>query len=387
MDFELSEEQMMIKKMVRDFMAKEYPDEVQLKDDVNGTYPLGLLPKMAELDLLRKIFPSAYGGLDGTIIDECLILEELSRASEPVGLDYFFQVCFGGKTIEFTGSEEQKREYLPKICDGKLRAALALTEAEGGTDILGSLRATARQDGDGFVINGAKYFITAAHVADILITVARTSTDPKRKARGLSMFIVPAKSKGVTINRIDKMVIRAMGSCEVIFEDVKVPKENLIGEIDKGWYSLVNTLNNERVTLAACSVGGAQGVLDYALDYAKQRYAFGKPIGQFQAIQHYLAEMKADVECARLLMHEAAWAQSMKKLETPVLTTMAKWIAAEVHNRTALKGIRILGGAGIETENPMQRHYRDSTVLLFAPISNEMARNLVGESMGLPKSY
>ena len=387
MDFELSEEQMMIKKMVRDFMAKEYPDEVQLKDDVNGTYPLGLLPKMAELDLLRKIFPSAYGGLDGTIIDECLILEELSRASEPVGLDYFFQVCFGGKTIEFTGSEEQKREYLPKICDGKLRAALALTEAEGGTDILGSLRATARQDGDGFVINGAKYFITAAHVADILITLARTSTDPKKKAHGLSIFFVPAKSKGVTINHIDKMVIRATGSCEVVYEDVKVPKENLVGQMDRGWYHIVNTLNNERVTLAAVSTGAAQGVLDQALSYAKERYAFEKPIGQFQAIQHYLAEMKADIECARLLMYEAAWAQSKRKPETPVLITMSKWIAAEVHHRVAVRGMRIMGGAGIETENPMQRQYRNSILLLFSPISNEMAKNLVGESMGLPKSY
>jgi acyl-CoA dehydrogenase len=386
MDFDLTIEQRMLKDAVRTFVNKECPKEFAMEIDEKEEFPLHLFPKMADLGMLALPFPEKYGGLGGNVIDEVIIIEELSRGVAAAGLTYFLSVCFGGKSIEYFGSEEQKIEYLPKLCKGEVMFSLALTEPEGGTDILGSLRTTGDSKDGVYLINGQKTFITGAHVADFLVTLVRTNENAPRKAEGLSVFLVDAKSPGIEMNRLKELGIRAIGSNEIFFGDVKVPVENLLGELNKGWYQIVSTLNNERVALAGLCVGLAQAAFEEALQYAKKRVAFGRPIGQFQAIQHYLAEMATSIESARLLTYKAAWLQSMGR-ENAVESAMAKLIASETAFDAATKGMRIFAGAGYTMDYPIQRLLRDSVLYLFTPITNEMIKNFIGESLRLPKSY
>jgi acyl-CoA dehydrogenase len=386
MDFDLNIEQRMLKDAVRAFVNKECPKEFATEIDEREEFPLHLFPKMAELGMLALPFPEKYGGLGGNVLDEVIIIEELSRGVAAAGLTYFLSVCFGGKSIEYFGSEEQKIKYLPRLCKGEIMFSLALTEPEGGTDILGSLRTTAESRDRAFFVNGQKTFITGAHVADFLVALVRTDENAPKKAEGLSVFLVDTKSPGIEMNRLKKLGIKAIGSNEIFFTDVKVPSENLLGGLNKGWYQIVSTLNNERVALAGLCVGLAQAAFEEALQYAKKRVAFGKPIGQFQAIQHYLAEMATSIESARLLTYKAAWLQS-KGRENAVESAMAKLIASETAFDAATKGMRIFGGYGYIMEYPIQRLLRDSILFLFTPITNEMIKNFIGESLRLPKSY
>ena len=288
--------------------------------------------------------------------------------------------------MEFFGTEEQKLKYLPKLFSGEMLFALALTEPGGGTDILGSLKTTATKQDGHYVVNGQKTFITGAHVADYLITVVKTGNGSKKKSGGLSVLMIDAKSSGVEIRRLKKLGIRATGTNEIFFTDVEVPVENLMGSENGGWPQIVHTLNNERVALAALSVGIGQAAFDYALNYAKEREAFSRPIGQFQTIQGYLAEAATELERVRLLTYKAAWLQSKDK-KCAKETAMAKLAASEIGFQVALKGMRILGGYGYMMEYDMQRFFRDAELFLVTPISNEMTKNFIAMELGLPRSY
>ena len=240
--------------------------------------------------------------------------------------------------------------------------------------------------GETGVINGQKTFISGADVSDYYITVVRTDRAPKKKAEGVSVLIVDAHSPGIEVRPLKKLGIKSVHACEVFFDNVLVPKENLLGQKEKGWYQLVNTLNNERIGVAAMALGVAEAAFEDSVRYAKEREAFGKPIGQFQAIQHYLADSATKIELATLLLLKAAWMQS-KEQRCDVEATMAKLYASEVAFEIASIGIQIMGGYGYMMEYDMQRYFRDVKVFSFAPISNEMARNYIAESLGLPKSY
>lgn len=386
MDFEFNEERRMLIETLRKFVAQECPSHYAREIDEAEAFPHELYRKMAELGFMSLPFPSEYGGLDGNVMDEVLIIEELSKASAAIGLTYFLSTCFGGKSLEFFGTEEQKRYYLPRLFSGEMMFSLALTEPGGGTDILSSLKTTAVKENDSYILNGQKTFITGAHVADYLITAVRTSKEEKRKAEGISVLLISTKSPGLEIRRLKKLGIRATGTCEIFFSDVKVPAENLMGIENKGWYQVTDTLNNERVSLAAVSLGIGQAVFDQALKYAKEREAFSRPIGQFQSIQNYLTEMITELEMARLLTYKAAWLQSQNK-RCAMETAMAKLAASEVGFRAALKGMRIMGGYGYMMEYDMQRFFRDAELFLVAPITNEMVKNFIGMELGLPRSY
>ena len=386
MDFDLNEERRMLVDTLRKFVAKECSSEFAREIDESEIFPHDLYVKMAELGFMSLPFSSKYGGLDGDIIDEVLIIEELSKASAAIGLTYFLSTCFGGKSTEFFGTEEQKLKYLPKLFSGEMLFALALTEPGGGTDILGSLKTTATKQDGHYVVNGQKTFITGAHVADYLITVVKTGNGSKKKSGGLSVLMIDAKSSGVEIRRLKKLGIRATGTNEIFFTDVEVPVENLMGSENGGWPQVVHTLNNERVALAALSVGIGQAAFDYALKYAKEREAFSRPIGQFQTIQGYLAEAATELEMARLLTYKAAWLQSKDK-KCAKETAMAKLAASEIGFQVALKGMRILGGYGYMMEYDMQRFFRDAELFLVTPISNEMTKNFIAMELGLPRSY
>jgi acyl-CoA dehydrogenase len=386
MDFELNEEQKMLVTTIDKFIKKECSPEYLRDIDEKEEFPVDLFPKMCKLGFIGKAFPEAYGGMNGDIIDECLIMENLSRASAAIGLTYFLSTCFGGKSIEIYGTEEQKQQYLTKLVSGDMMFSLALTESGGGTDILGSLKTTAVKKGDKYIVNGSKLFITGARVASYLVTVARTDGGANKKSGGLSVILIDAKSPGITMRRLRKLGIRAIDTNEIFFDNVEVPVTNLMGIENKGWNHVVNTLNNERVCLAALCVGLGQAVLDRALEYAKSREAFGRAIGGFQSIQNYLSEIATDVEMARLMTYKAAWMQS-KGMKCAKETAMAKYAAAEIGVQSAIKGMRIMGGHGYLLEYDMQRLYRDAELFLVAPISNEMAKVFIAMELGLPRAY
>lgn len=386
MDFELGEERRMLVDTLRRFVTKECPPEFAREIDETETFPHDLYGKMADLGLMSQPFPSSYGGLDGDIVDEVLILEELSKASGAIGITYFLSTCFGGKSLEFFGTEEQKRKYLSELCAGRLMFSLALTESGGGTDILSNLKTDAKKKNDRYIVNGQKTFITGAHVADYLITVVRTDRNTSRKADGISVLLIDAKSPGIDIRRLKKLGLRATGTNEIFFTDVEVPVENLMAEENGGWYHIVNTLNNERVALAAVSLGIGQAALESAFKYAREREAFSKPIAQFQAIQNYIVEAATELEMARLLTYKAAWLQS-RNMRCAKETAMAKLAASEAGFKAALNGMRILGGYGYMMEYDMQRYFRDAELFLVAPITNEMTKNFVAMEIGLPRSY
>lgn len=385
MNFELPRGKQMVRDMVRDFVKRECPKEYMRELDEKGEFPDRLWDKMAELDLFSLPIPEAYGGEGGDTMDMTLIIEELAKASGAVAFIYLMSECYGGKSIEFCGNEEQKKEYLPKLARGEVKFALAMTESSGGADAL-TLGTQAVEEEDCFVINGAKNFVTGANVADYLITVARTSDDANEKSKGISLFIVDAKSPGIEMKKIKKLGIKAVTTHEVVFNNVRVPKNNLLGEKDKGWDNFTYTINNERILTAAVSVGLAQAALNDAIEHAKERKAFGKVIGQFQAIQHYIARSATEIELARLLTYKAACLQSEGK-PCEVEATMAKLAAAEMAVAIANRGIQILGGYGYTMEYEMQRYWRDARLNRLGPISDEMCLNLIAESFGLPRSY
>jgi alkylation response protein AidB-like acyl-CoA dehydrogenase len=353
--------------------------------DENEEFPERLWQQMADMGLLGIAISEKYGGSGGNILDMTLVIEELSRGMAAAGLAYFLSTCFGGKSIGFYGSEEQKKFYLSGLAGGRFKFALALTEPSGGTDILSSLETRAIQEGDHFIVNGQKVFITGAHVSDYLITVLRT-TKTEKKSHGVSILVIPADTPGIEIRRMKKLGIKATGTNEIFFNDVRVPVTSLLGEKDKGWYQLVSTLNNERITLAALCVGIAQAALEDALVYAQERHAFGRPIGQFQAIQHQLANAATEIELSRMMTYKAAWLQAK---ERPCMkeAAMAKLFASETALRVTNVGMQVMGGYGYMMEYDMQRYFRDARLFSVAPINNEMLRNIIGESLGLPKSY
>jgi acyl-CoA dehydrogenase len=252
------------------------------------------------------------------------------------------------------------------------------------------LKSRAKQDGDYFILNGTKIFTTGAHVADTIVGVFRTDDSPDKPARGLTIFLIDKKSPGITCNKIEKLGSHILSSFEVVYEDVKVHKSQILGERGKGWYQIIATLNNERIVCAAICLGLARAALDDAVQYAKEREAFGKPIGQYQAIQHPLAESATELEAARLITYKAAWMQSKnpQSTQTGVIATMAKYYASEIAQKATDRGMRVLAGYGFTEEYDMQRYFRNIRQLIFAPITNEMSKNFLGQVMlGLPKSY
>lgn len=387
MDFEFSEDQRALQDLVRRFVQNEMPKDAVATWDKTAELPMSLLDKMAEVGFMGASLPEEYGGTGGGIVEEVIVLEGLARHSSTVALAYGLDVCFGAVTLERHGTEEQKKEFLTGLIAGELHFALSLTEPGGGTDILGAMKTTARRDGDDYVINGTKVFTTGINIASWIFVVARTEQSPDKPSRGLTVFLVHKGTPGISYSKIEKLGSRFLHSYEVVYENVRVPASSVVGEAGRGWHTIIDTLNNERIFIAAVCVGLAQGALDDATQYAKERHAFDKPIGQFQAIQHQLADRMTEIEMARLVTYKAAWMQDQGQ-DCSLPAAMAKLYASETAFRTTDSGMRILAGYGFTMEYHMQRYYRDIRQLIFAPITNEMSRNFIAQvGCGLPKSY
>jgi len=386
-DFELGEELEEVRRWVKGFTAEYCPREYIRELDDAAEFPEDLYQKMAKAGFMAITTPGEYGGTGGDIMMQTVVCEELSRAIQGSVIAWFTTSCFGAQSVGAYGTEEQKARLVPGICDGSIKFSISITEADGGTDVLGAMRTGAKRAEGGWLVNTSKVWTTGANVADYLLLCCRTGpiVDGK-KHKGITALLVERDQSGVSMAPIPTIGLRTIDSFVVHYDDVFVPDENVLGEPGNGWGVLTHTLNNERILTAAMCVGIAQAAYDDALAYAKERNAFGRPIGQFQSIANYLVNMKVGTESARLATYKAAWMQS-KGLPCGPESTMAALMASENVSKVADDGIQILGGYGVSKEYDMQRYWRDTRHLRIGPISNEMSRNYLASTMGLPKSY
>lgn len=387
MDFDFTEDQIALRDLVRKFVEREMPKDAVAEWDAKGAFPADLLDKMAAVGLMGASIPEAHGGTGGGVVEETIVLEELARHSSTVALAYGLDISFGAVTIERHGSAAQRTEFLPRIARGDVHFALSMTEPDGGTDILGAMKTRAVAEGDEFILNGAKIWTTGLNIASWLFVVARTDKNPDKPSHGLTVFLIPKDTPGVSYRKIEKLGSKFLHSYEVSYQNVRIPRSAIVGTENRGWHAIIDTLNNERIFIAAVCNGLAQGALEDAVQYAKERSAFGKPIGQYQAVQHPLADSLTEIEMARLMTYKASWMQDRGQ-DCSLPASMAKYFASEAAFRTTDRGMRVLAGYGFAMEYNMQRYYRDIRQLIFAPITNEMGKNYIAQvGLGLPKSY
>ena len=377
MDFDFNDEQKMFKQGARDFFEKEVPKSLVKKmvEDDNGNPP-ELWKKMAQLGWLGLIYPEQYGGSGGNIIDLVALEEEMGRACLPGA--FFSTVLLGGLFILNAGSEEQKRDLLTKVGKGELILTLALTETSASYAASG-VETTAISDKDDYIISGTKLFIPDAHIADYIICIARTKKGTKPED-GITAFLVDRKSAGITCTLLKSIAGDKL--CEVVFNNVKVSKRNIIGKLDHAWAPVELTL--QQVTLAKCAemVGGAQRALEMAADHAKKRVQFDRPIGTFQSIQHLIANSMMDVDASRFLTYEAAWKFS-EGLPCAKEIAMAKGWTSEAYQRTTATGEQVLGGIGYTTDGDMQLYYKRAKAAELTLGDGKFQREALAKELGM----
>jgi acyl-CoA dehydrogenase len=387
MDFSLDDETQMFRDSVRKWVDRELPkDWCRALERREHVYPAELWAKFVDAGFTALGIAEEYGGLGGDILMQAVFVREIARTAAGLGWIWGITAFSGTRALALHGTDAQKRRFLPDMAAGRLRTAMAFTEPGGGTDVLGAMRTTAAKVADGWEISGEKTWSTTADTADYLLLIARSDPNPGKRSEGVSLFFVPRPSKGLAITPLDKLGMRALNSCSVHLDRVFVPDDLLLGEPGKAWKDTTSTLNSERIMNSAMCLGMIDGVLEDALAYMKQRRAFGKLIGEFQALQHYVAEIAMMQKQAELMLFNTAWLQAHGK-PCAQEAAMTKAIVSEYAVRSADLGISILGGMGYSAETDMQRYWRDARLLMIGPISNEMARNMIAEGLGLPRSF
>ncbi|SEB46691.1 Acyl-CoA dehydrogenase [Rhodococcus jostii] len=386
-EFDLNEEQQLFRDSVRRWVDREAPKPWarELEKDEH-TFPHALWDKFTAAGFHGIGVAEQYGGQGGDIMTQMILARELARSL--AGLTWVWGITSfaGGKSVGLYGTEQQKLRHLPAIAEGREKWAIAFTEPGGGTDLLGAMRTKATKIDGGWVLNGHKTWSSMAHVADYILLLARSDEYTEKRHQGVSLFILPAKSEGVTTCEIPKLGMRSLGSCDVYLDNVFVADENLLGEPNRAWYMLLPTLNNERIMLSSFCVGIMDGVLEDALRFVQDREAFGGPIARFQSLQHHIANILMWRDQAELMVYRAAWLQSRGR-PCGQETNMAKVVASELGSRAADLGLQILGGMGYSAETDMQRYWRDARLYRIGPVTNEMARNSIAEGLGLPRSF
>jgi alkylation response protein AidB-like acyl-CoA dehydrogenase len=380
-DFGLTEEQKQLRRSVREFAEGEIGPHVMEWDEVSH-FPMEIMPKLAEMGLLGVIFPEELGGAGLGYIEYAIAIEELSRVDGSVGIIVAAHNSLCSNHIFKFGNDAQKKKYLVPLAQGKKIGAWSLTEPEAGSDA-GGTRTTAVRDGHFWVFNGAKTFTTNGHYADICVAMAKT--DKSKGSHGISAFILEKGMPGFKPGKKEnKLGMRASDTSEVIFTDCRVPHENLLGTEGEGFTGSLTILDGGRISIAALALGMAQGALDAATKYAKQRKQFGQPISEFQAIQFKLADMATDVEAARLLVYQAAWLADKKDVRFTRESSMAKLFASEVAVRVANECVQIHGGYGFIKDYPAEKFYRDVKLCTIGEGTSEIqklviARQLLGK--------
>jgi alkylation response protein AidB-like acyl-CoA dehydrogenase len=373
-----SDEEAMILDVVRQ-LVKERVEPRAAEIDANAEYPVDIKQLFAENDLLGIPFPAEYGGLGGTFLTYVKVVEEVAKACASSSLIIAVQEL-GALPILIGGSEEQKKKYLPKFASGEWVAAYALTEAGSGSDAAGSMRTRARKDGDEWVIDGNKIWITQGNVADVVAVFA--VTDPDKGPAGISAFIVEKGTPGFSIGKIEKkMGIRGSPTVELTFENCRVPAANLLGPEGDGFKIAMKVLDKSRPGIAAQALGIAQGALDYATNYLKERVAFGKPLSQQQGLQFMLADMKTEVEAARLLLYEAARKCDEGAPDITTWAAMCKLKCGDVAMSVTTDAVQLLGGFGYSTEYPVERMMRDAKITQIYEGTQQIQRIVIARSM------
>jgi alkylation response protein AidB-like acyl-CoA dehydrogenase len=377
LDFQLSDEQQQLKKSVREFAGREIAPNV-MKWDEACEFPLATIKELGKLGLLGAIFPTDYAGAGMGYVEYVIAIEELSRVDGSVGIIVAAHTSLCSNHIFLAADEAQKKKYVNKLATGEFIGAWGLTEPSSGSDA-GSARMTAKRRGNSWVLNGTKTFCTNGHYADVMVVIA--VTDRAAKTHGLSAFIVEKDTKGFRPGKKEnKLGLRASDTAEMIFEDCVIPAENLLGKEGDGFIDAMRVLDGGRISIAALSLGMAQGAYEAALNYSKERKQFGKAIGEFQAIQWKLADMATEIDAARLLTMRAA---SMKDagMKTTLESSMAKLYASEVAVRCANEGVQIHGGYGFIKDYPAEKYYRDVKLCTIGEGTSEIQRLVIARQL------
>jgi alkylation response protein AidB-like acyl-CoA dehydrogenase len=380
MDVVFTEEQELFRDTVRRFCEREISREYVRECDRDHRPPTELYRKLGEQGWLGINIPEEYGGSGGGAMEVAILLEELGRAFLDLSFWVFRAVTWGGLTIGTFGTEEQKREILPKVATGELSVCFSLTEPEAGSDAA-SITLTAVEDGDDYVLNGQKVFTSGFKVSDLAVVAARTSSEGK-KHHGITNFLVEAKSPGLEWHPIETLGHWPLGTAMLYFDDVRVPKANMLGTLHDGWRDLGVGLRYERLCLSAARTGAAKAALADALAYAQERKQFDQPIASFQAVAHRLAEMQVMTEISDMLVYRYA-----SRLDRGAATlrdaAILKLYACEAYKSVADMGLQVLGGYGYTMEYDLQRHFRESRLGVIGAGTSDIQRNIIARTMGI----
>ncbi|MDV2886504.1 acyl-CoA dehydrogenase [Alkalihalophilus pseudofirmus] len=377
MNFLLTEEQEMIRKMVRDFAKNEVEPTAEERDE-EERFDREIFDKMAELGLTGIPWPEEYGGIGADYVSYCIAVEELSRVCASTGVTLSAHTSLAGWPVYKFGTEEQKQKFLRPMAEGKKIGAYGLTEPGSGSDAA-RMKTTAIEDGDNYVLNGSKIFITNGGIADIYIVFA--VTDPEARHKGTTAFIVEADTPGFSVGKKEKKLgIRSSPTTEIIFEDCRVPKENMLGKEGEGFKVAMMTLDGGRNGIAAQAVGIAQGALDAAVGYAKERKQFGKPIGAQQGIGFKLADMATKIEASRLLTYQAAWRES-EGVSYGKESAMSKLFAGDTAMDVTVEAVQVFGGYGYTKDYPVERYMRDAKITQIYEGTNEIQRLVISKML------
>ncbi len=373
MEYFLTEQQKMLKRLVRDLAEKKIlPVRAEL--DEKEEFPWPIIKELAAADLFRIFIPEEYGGTGGGSLDLCLVVEELSRVCAGVAVCYAASALGSYPLLDY-GTPEQKQKYLPDIASGRKLAAFALTEPTAGSDAA-AIKTTAIRDGDSYILNGTKLFISNGGEAEIYTVIALT--DPTKGPRGASAFVVEKDTPGFSFGRKEKkMGIRASATRELVFQDCRVPKQNLVGREGIGFILTMRTVDKARPGVGAQAVGIAQGALEAAVAYAQTRVQFGHPISSFQAIQHMLANMAIEIEAARALVYAVARTIDSGAKDFTEIAAMAKVFASDVAMRVTIDAVQIFGGVGYMRDYPVEKMMRDAKITQIYDGTNQVLRNVI----------
>jgi len=377
LDFQLNEEQLHLKKTVREFAEREIAPNV-MKWDEACEFPLATIKELGKLGLLGTIFPHEYGGAGMGYVEYVTAIAELSRVDGSVGIIVAAHTSLCSNHIFLAGNETQQKKYIPKLATGEHIGAWGLTEPSAGSDA-GSARMTAARAKGGWILNGTKTFITNGHYADVIVALA--VTDRAAHTHGLSAFIIEKDSHGFHAGRKEnKLGLRASNTAELIFEECFVPEENLLGKEGDGFIDAMRVLDGGRISIAALSLGMAEGAYGAALKYSKERQQFGQPISELQAIQWKLADMATEIEAAKLLTYRAA-AMKDAGMKTTLESSMAKLYASEVAVKCANEGVQIHGGYGFIKDYPAEKFYRDVKLCTIGEGTSEIQRLVIARQL------
>jgi alkylation response protein AidB-like acyl-CoA dehydrogenase len=377
LDFQLNDEQLHLKMTVREFAAREIAPNVMQWDE-GGEFPLEVVKQLGKLGMMGIVFPAEYGGAGMGYVEYVIAIEELSRVDGSVGIILAAHTSLCSNHIFLAGNEEQKKKYVSRLATGEFIGAWGLTEPSSGSDA-GSARMNAVRRGNTWVLNGTKTFCTNGHYADVLVVIA--VTDRAAHTHGLSAFVVEKGTKGFRPGKKEnKLGLRASDTAELIFEDCVLPAENLVGTEGQGFVDAMRVLDGGRISIAALSLGMAEGAYEAALNYSKQRKQFGKAISDFQAIQWKLADMATEIEAAKLLTFRAA-AMKDAGMKTTLESSMAKLYASEVAVKCANEGVQIHGGYGFIKDYPAEKFYRDVKLCTIGEGTSEIQRLVIARQL------